>query len=195
MDIFALKAYWKYKDYEALKALIPAGLLGVIIAWSLAAYVTADILKLIIGINAIAYVIYTYFSKAMEKQAKPHLKRDGWVWGGLSGFTSTLAHAGALPMSLYLLPRKLPPFLMVAITTKFIAVINFAKIIPYFSLGQFSSQNLGLSLLFLPIALIGVLTGYWLLKRISQDIFYKIIYITLLIMGIKLTYDGVISLI
>jgi len=61
--------------------------------------------------------------------------------------------------------------------------------IPYAMLGQFDKTNLTTSAALIPLAPIGVLIGVWLVKRINQIVFYRIIYGLIFITGLKLLWD------
>jgi hypothetical protein len=41
-----------------------------------------------------------------------------------------------------------------------------------------------------PVGIAGVYLGVWLHKRLSQALFYRIVYVLLLGTGAKLLYDG-----
>ena len=45
-------------------------------------------------------------------------------------------------------------------------------------------------MILMPVAIAGVLSGIWLHKKVSDIIFYRICYIFLFIVGLKLIYDG-----
>ena len=72
----------------------------------------------------------------------------------------------------------------------FFFVVNFVKVVPYAMLGQFDRENLTTSLILIPIAPIGVLFGAWLVKRIDQTLFYRILYALIFSVGLKLLWDG-----
>ena len=55
----------------------------------------------------------------------------GYLWGTVAGFTSTQIHAGAAPVSIYLLPQKLDKVVLMGTMAVFFAVINYLKLIPY----------------------------------------------------------------
>lgn len=191
MDVVAVKAYWQHKDWRALRIMIPAGIIGVGIGWALASVVTNGMIRLLIGLNAVIYVLIYWFTDIRNRSPRAHRDSEAGFWGALGGFTSFISHAGALPIQMYLLPRKLTPVMMVAISTKFIAVINLVKVIPYFALGQFSPTNLSISLVLFPIGPIAVFIGLWLVKQLSPEKFYKILYFCLFAVGAKLCFDGV----
>jgi uncharacterized membrane protein YfcA len=74
----------------------------------------------------------------------------------------------------------------------FFLIVNQVKIIPYAWMGQFSSENLLLSLIFVPIVPLGIWLGLRLHNVISPELFYKISYFMMIVAGAKLLYDGMI---
>ena len=76
----------------------------------------------------------------------------------------------------------------------FFSVGNYVKIGPYLWLGLFDPRNLATSAVLFPVGILGVYLGVWLHKRLSQTLFYRIIYVLLLGTGAKLLYDGVTGL-
>jgi uncharacterized membrane protein YfcA len=115
----------------------------------------------------------------------------GVFWGSVSGFTSTLAHAGGPPFSVYILGRQIDRTTVVASASLYFLFMNYTKIIPYYFLGQLSPANLQLSLVFAPLAPVGIWLGIWLHKRISERIFYQTSYLLLFSTGLKLIWDAV----
>ena len=69
-------------------------------------------------------------------------------------------------------------------------MINYVKLIPYTWLGLFNGDNLLTSLVLLPGAVIGFLAGIWLHNNVSEVLFYRVCYLFLLSVGIKLVLDG-----
>jgi hypothetical protein len=58
-------------------------------------------------------------------------------------------------------------------------------------LGLFDSRNLGTATALLPVAVLGILLGIWVRKRLSTDWFYRVAYTLMFVTGAKLLYDGV----
>ena len=114
----------------------------------------------------------------------------GAFWGGLAGFTSTLAHAGGPPFAVYLLPQKLDKTLFVGTSVIFFFIVNYVKLVPYHFLGQLNVGNLAVALVFAPLAPLGIWLGVWLHRRVSERAFYNISYTLLLATGLKLVYDA-----
>ena len=70
-------------------------------------------------------------------------------------------------------------------------IINTIKLFPYYYLDQLIISNLKISLILSPLAPISIYLGYFLHKKINEEIFYFLIYFFLGIGGIKLIYDGI----
>ena len=101
-----------------------------------------------------------------------------------------MAHAGGPPFQAYAIPQNLDKQIYAGTAVMFFFVVNFVKVLPYALLGQFDQTNLTTSLILIPIAPFGVLFGAWLVKRIDQQLFYRILYGLIFTVGLKLLWDG-----
>ena len=108
----------------------------------------------------------------------------------LSGFSSFSIHAGGPPLTMYLLPKRLPPMVYAGTAGLFFWVINLVKLPPYYALGQFTSENLVYSVVLMPLAPIGVLVGRRLVRLSNPRVYYRIIAFFLGIVGCQLVYEG-----
>ncbi len=118
----------------------------------------------------------------------------GVFWGFWCGLTSFVAHAGAPPAQVYLMPQRLAPAVFAGTLGWLFFVVNIVKLWPYLQLGLITRETLVGSAALLPVAVAGNLAGIWLVRRITVAKFYPLIYAMLLIVGAKLTYDGLTGL-
>ena len=125
----------------------------------------------------------------ITEKAKPNTGK-GVFWGIVAGFTSFVSHAGGPPYQMYTLPLRMDKRLFAGTAVVFFSVTNAVKLVPYFLLGQFNTQNLATSAVLLPLAPVATLTGVWAVKRISQEGFYKVTYAAVLLVSLKLIWDG-----
>ncbi len=194
-DAIALWGWRGQASWPTLKRLLPGGIIGVGIGWLLAAQVTPDFVKLLVGLIAILFVLRMATQKFMGQTA---LSGENTVvavfWGGLAGFTSFVAHAGAPPYQVYALRLGHSPAVYAATNTVFFAITNVLKLVPYFMLGQFDASNLSTSAVLAPLAIGATMAGVWLTKRISPKIFYPMMYVIVALIGVKLVYDGLSAL-
>lgn len=189
MDVSAAWAYRAAWDRNIMKVILPAGIVGVVIGALVFSLLNEDMIRIIVGLIAVGFVLSS-FRKAKPAPNKPSGTK-GAFWGSVAGLTSFVAHAGAPPLSVYLLPLRLEPALHVGTSVIFFLFLNLAKLLPYFALGLFTAENLGTSLILIPLGALGAAAGIWLRSRLSARMFFVASYSLLLVIGIKLLYDGV----
>jgi uncharacterized protein len=178
-----------------LLILIPASMIGVAVGWLLAARVSEDAVRLAVGVISIAFVVYMLIRDRLDLApvATPGVP-VGLLWGSLAGFTSFISHAGAPPFQVYVMPQNLKPRVFAGTATMFFAAVNLIKLPPYLMLGQFSRENLTLSALLIPVAVLAIYAGVWVVRRVPADRFYAIILAITFLIGAKLTYDAILGL-
>lgn len=196
MDLVAL---WKFRGKwvgPELRTLLPASLIGILVGTLLFEYMSAAVVRLIVGVVAITFTLHYWINKRRANSADlPYYPRSYAMLGGtVAGFTSFVAHAGGPPVSMYLLRRPLNRTAFAATAIVFFAVVNYVKLVPYAWLGQFDSANLATSAALVILAPIGVLIGAWLHKRVSDRLFFAFVYVLLFAVAMKLIFDGVVSI-
>ncbi|GAB3277531.1 sulfite exporter TauE/SafE family protein [Parahaliea aestuarii] len=189
MDAVVVKSYWGQYDGRALQLLLPAALVGVVIGYFTADSMSDDWMRVLIGVVALVFGAHFLLSGSAGK-ARPHNAVSAAGFGSLAGFTSFSIHAGGPPLTMYLLPRGLPPLLFAGTAGLFFAAVNAVKLVPYYLLGQFSSENLLYSLVLVPLAPIGVLLGRYLVERTEPRLYYGIISAFLALVGARLLWQG-----
>ena len=192
MDMVSLWAWRGVYDKTSLKIMLPGGLLGIAIGWFLAAVVTSSMVKLIVGVVALAFAArFFYTLLTTQPAAKSHNPVKGVFWGIVSGFTSFVSHAGGPPYQVYTLPLRQDPKLYTGTSVIFFAIINAVKLIPYFALGQFDTANLSASAVLIPLAPIATYAGARIVRRIDISVFYPLMYSAMALVAMKLIWDGV----
>ncbi len=189
MDLFAVSAYWGEYSAPNLRRLLPGGLVGIACASLVFGALEPRWLRILVGAIAVGFALQWVFGLKTPEARKPSTV-GGVLWGVVGGFTSTLAHAGGPPISVYMLPQRLSPTLFVGTTVIVFAMFNYVKLIPYAWLGQLSADNLATSFVLLPLAPLGIKLGRWLFERINSVVFYRIVYGLLFITGIKLLSEA-----
>lgn len=190
MDLGAVWAYRRHWSRDLIKVLLPAGLAGTAIGTLAFRELGSDGIRLFLGVLAIGFVLWRTLLRAPSAAPEAPSTARGAFWATLSGFTSFIAHSGGPPLSVYLLPLRLAPSVLVGTVAVLFACLNWAKVLPYWWLGLFSAQNLLTSAALAPVGVAGVALGVWLHRRIREALFYRLVYAFLLATGAKLLYDG-----
>ena len=190
MDGFAVWAYRRDMDWKNLRVLLPGAMTGIAFGWATSAVVSDHMVLLLIGIISFVFILDASFPIRKKIIGKPPSKPWGVFWGAVGGFTSFVSHSGSPPYQVYVLPQRLSPTVYAATTAWFFASVNVAKLIPYFFLGQLSVTNLELAAVLVPVAIGGMLLGIYLVRRVSVAFFYKLAYVLVFLLSLKLMYDG-----
>jgi uncharacterized membrane protein YfcA len=195
MDVSGLRAWWGKWDKREMRVLIPGALLGILVGALTFTLMSDRAIKAMVGITTLLFLARTLWlaRHRVPPPPAPHDPLKGGICAAASGFTSTIAHAGSPPLAVYLYPRRLDRQVMAATTVVFFGIVNYVKLVPYFFLGNLSAGNLLTSLVLLPLAPAGVYLGIWMQKRVSDAMFYRVLYALLLVTGVKLTWDGVVG--
>ena len=193
-DVFTVAAFRKTVDWTMLWLLAPGVLIGTGIGWATATIVTADHIRLLVGLIAFVFTLNAVLRRGIGAAGKAHNRIEAGFWGMVSAFTSFLVHAGGPPFSIYALPRRLTPEVLAGTSAVFFMAVNWLKVPPYLALGQLSWETLVLSVVLFPMAAAANVAGIWMVRRIEMGLFYKILYALLLLVSVKLIYDGTVGL-
>jgi uncharacterized membrane protein YfcA len=190
MDAIGIWAYRQRFDRRIIQTMLPGALVGILAASLAFNYLNDDVIRVLLGLIAAGFSLDYFLRRKADLPARLHQPKRAAFWGGLAGFTSTVAHAGGPPANIYLLPLKLDKSIFVGSMIVLFALINAAKVLPYALLGLFAPANLWASLTLAPVAALGMLAGIWLHDKVNQILFYRLCYVFVLVTGLKLVHDG-----
>ena len=189
-DLVSVWAFRRSYDGRTLAWMLPGAVFGIFLGWLLASSVDSDAVRALVGIISVAFGAYRLSGyKPKSKRELPQVLAT--FWGTAAGFTSQVAHSGGPPFQIWALSRNFPHTVFIGTSSIFFAVVNWIKVPAYLALGQFTADNMKLTLLFLPVALASTFAGVWLVKRIDPQRFYGIIAVLMIAVGVALLWDSV----
>lgn len=107
--------------------------------------------------------------------AVPHSRPVAWSLGLLAGITTMVANAAGPFVALYYVAVGLPKMEVVGTLAWFFLIINVFKV-PFSAwLGVIHGSSLALDAVLVPAVIIGLLSGRWLIGRISQRTFDSVL--------------------
>ncbi|MFB0872327.1 MULTISPECIES: sulfite exporter TauE/SafE family protein [unclassified Sphingobium] len=191
-DAVSVWAFRKSWDAGILKVMLPGAAVGIAIGWLFAARVSEVAVLGALGAISVLFGLQRLWVERGKAVVLPS-NSPGWVgflFGIASGFTSQLAHAGSPPFQMWVLPKKLPRDMLVGTTAIAFAAMNWMKVPAYAALGQFTRANLLATAMLVPVAIAATFAGVWLVRRIDAARFYTLIYIMMILLGLKLITDA-----
>lgn len=195
MDFVGLWAWWGRWDMRMVWMMLPGGILGVILGWATATLISDAAVRLVIAAIALGYLA-SYIAARRRADTAPREQHAGRAtfWATLTGYGSFVAHAGGPAYQVYAMPLRAAPAIYTGTSTLIFTVINVAKLPPYAALGQLDASNLVTSAVLMPIAAAATLAGAAIVRRLSAEFFYPFMHVILLILALKLLWDGVTGL-
>lgn len=187
-----LLSVWRYRTAwraQTIVILLPGAMIGIGIGMASFAHIDADLLKLVIGVMALAFV--ANFARTAGQLKK--LKASGaavLLVSVLSGFAGFIAHAGGPPIKGVFLRMGLDKSAFVGTNAVFFLTLNLVKTIGYTLLGLFSQTTLVASASLVPFLVLGVAAGFALHDRVPQAMFVRLAYGLLALAGINLIVVG-----
>lgn len=187
MDVFAVKAWWGKQAVTEVWRFVPGLFIGVAVGTLLFDSLSEQGLRLTLGVITLLFATYMLLKPVAKK---PISSRWALPAASVCGFTSFMAHAGAPPLNVYLLPRKLSKETFIATCAVSFAVVNVIKLAPYMWLGEINVTSAWASLLLVPIAWIGVRNGLWLQSRVNEALFYRLVIFAMFLVGFNLIWQA-----
>lgn len=192
IDVAALRAYWRQWDWRAARVLVLGSLPGMALGALLYARADADVFRLLIGLVALGFVASQLARARGLVPAPVRRMRDGvgYFWGGVTGLTSFVSHAGGPPVAVYLLSLGLGKTGFQATTVLVFWAINLLKVGPYVALGIFTFDSLAASALLAPVALLGAWIGVRAHRLVPERAYFLLAHTLLAVTGAKLVWDA-----
>jgi uncharacterized membrane protein YfcA len=189
MDVLGMAAFRNDFDKRLLQFIVPFGVLGIVVGTLLFKLLDARTVAAIVGGFTLLFLAQRLLFTP-KADSPPPPRWLGALLATTAGFTSFISHAGGPPINAYVIPLRLSPLKFTATMAFFFFVVNLCKWIPYGWLGLLDTRNMATSLVLLPVAPLGVWAGVRLARRIQPVLFYRLLYLGMLLTGVKLLWDG-----
>jgi uncharacterized protein len=189
VSVWSFRRHW---NGAVLAVMLPGMALGVWLGYLFAAHVRENAILAAVGLLSLLFGLQRLWQERGGRITLPS-NAPGWVgvlFGAASGFASQIAHAGSPPFQMWVMPRQLPRDELVGTTAISFAFLNWIKVPAYIALGQFTPANLRMSALLVPVALASTMAGVWVVRRVDGQKFYRIVYLLMILLGLKLLADG-----
>ncbi len=189
-DLMVFPAYRQHGSWPPVWKLLWPALIGMAAGFLLLDRMPESLAKPLIGI-----IILAMAALQLMRQWQPETfsvfaesRSYGAGAGVVAGFATMVANAAGPVFQLFLLSRKIPKMELVGIGVRFFLLVNLIKLPFTGGLGMTTGNSLLFNLKLVPVILLGVLTGKWLLVRVSQQWFERIVLIFAVLAGSKLLF-------
>lgn len=174
-DLLAVRNFRAHCDWSQLRRLGVWIAVGLLVAWALLGHLDDEALKRWLGgLLLLLVVLQILRSRARLDRWADHMSFTAGI-GFLAGFSSTLANLAGPIVGVYLVGKHLDKTALVGTSAVLFLLLNLTKVPVYILQDMTTKTTMGLSLLMLPVIVLGALCGIAIHKVIPQALFNAII--------------------
>jgi uncharacterized membrane protein YfcA len=178
-DFVAVLSYRTHTQWRYLWKLMPWTAAGVVLGYIALGRISDGTTRIAIGVIIVSLCVLGYWRRYLSLQ--PQEAAGTWHWtvaagvGVVAGFITLIANAAGPLMAIYLVAMRLPKMQFVGTAAVFFMLLNLFKVPFMVGLGLITAQSFEFNLKLAPAVLLGALAGRWLLVRINQSLFDKMV--------------------
>lgn len=189
-DIFAVACYRRHADWRHVLRLMPWAITGIFIGYCALGKVTDGQLRPIIGGTILVMLGLNAWRDYLHGDRAPiptHWSFSA-VLGLTAGITTMMANAAGPIMAIYLLAMRLPKNVFVGTGAWYFFLLNSFKVPFSMHLGLINPESLRLNLLLLPAIVLGAVTGIYVLPRVPEKLFTRLVQLLAAAAAVKLLF-------
>lgn len=185
-DIIAVSRFHKFTSWRLLLKLIPFVALGMIPGFIVLQYISKEAFMPFLGILILMLTVIELLRRKGYWTGVPDHYLFGPSMGFLAGFGTAVGHAAGPVMGLFLLSRKQAKQEFMGTRAWFFLMVNAAKLPVYIPMGLMDRTTLKADVYLLPMVLIGVAVGFFLLSRIPPKVFNNTVLVLAAAAAVKM---------
>lgn len=188
-DVIAVLVYRKHADWSRLGRLLPWLVVGILLGFWAFDHLSGLHVKRLIGVFVIGMTFIQVLTFRMKRKAEAVLPESPLFrasMGMLGGFATMIANAAGPIAQIYFLAMRLPKLSFIGTGAWCFFLVNVFKVPLQVHLGIINFQSIQVSAWLAPAAMLGALIAPYIVKHINQQLFQQLIWLFVLVAGIKL---------
>ena len=189
-DFVAVISYRAHAQWRFLWKLMPWTAAGVVLGYFALGHISDGTARIMIGVIVVSLCALSYWRRYLTVQTQETTGASHWALaaalGIIAGFVTLVANAAGPLLAIYLVAMRLPKMQFVGTAAVFFMLLNLFKVPFMVKLGLITAQSFEFNLMLAPAVLLGTLAGRWLLIRINQQLFEKLVLVLSAIAGVLL---------
>jgi uncharacterized protein len=189
-DMLAVKAYYKGIQFDKIRGLLPAAVVGIAIGALTGSIINDQQFKTLIAAVVIVCLVMMIYREI--KGANFQVPQSRWfvfLVGMVSGFASMVGNAAAPIFAVYLLAIGLNKKEYLGTAAAFFFIVNLIKLpIQIFIWHSLTWKLVLLVLLAVPAVWVGVRIGIWLIRKLNEKAFRYLILGMIALSAVRLFF-------
>lgn len=189
-DVFAIIYYKRHVQWKYITQLMPWMIVGVLLGVVGGTYISDQLFKYGMAVIILFSVgMMFYWENKKDKKIPQH-----WTFassmGMLAGFTTMVGNLAGAFSNIYFLAMRLPKNAFIGTAAWLFFIINAFKV-PFhiWSWKTINSTSILKSIELVPFVVVGLITGVFLIKKIKNDNYRKLILLFTAIGGVAMLFN------
>jgi len=189
-DVFAITYYKRHVQKEYIIKLLPWMIVGVLLGVVGGKYITEDLFKYGMAAIILFSVGLMYYWENKKDKSVPSHWSFASSMGLLAGFTTMIGNLAGAFSNIYFLAMRLPKNNFIGTAAWLFFLINSFKV-PFhiWSWETINSESILISIQLVPFVIVGLIAGVFLVKKIENDNYRKLILLFTAIGGIAILFN------
>ncbi|MDA0794387.1 MAG: sulfite exporter TauE/SafE family protein [Bacteroidetes bacterium] len=189
-DVFAVTYYKRHVQKEYIIKMLPWMVIGVLIGVFGGQYITESLFKYGMAIIILFSVGLMYYWENKKDKTIPSHWTFASSMGLLAGFTTMIGNLAGAFSNIYFLAMRLPKNNFIGTAAWLFFIINAIKV-PFhiWTWETMNSTSLQISLQLVPFVIIGLVAGVFLVKKIENDSYRKLILLFTALGGVAILFN------
>ncbi len=187
-DVFAVRTFRRFADWNHLVRLLPAAVLGVWSGFVIMPHIPDVSFGRVIGWIMAVLLVLMMMQRLTNRMAMTAFGHPvvAWCIGWVAGVTTMIANAAGPVMGVYLLTARLPKMEFVGTAAWYFLIVNLVKVPFSASMGLITPASLLLNVAAIPAIVFGIIVGRRLLGKINQTVFEWLMIVFVLLGALRL---------
>jgi uncharacterized membrane protein YfcA len=189
-DLFAVRYYWRFADWQRIRQLLPAVIVGLLLGTFVMLKIDHHQFKIFLAVLVLTLVSFEQLRRWLHWNTFPKFRWFAWLMGSLCGFTTLIGNAAGPVMTVYCAALNFNKHDFMGTFAVFFCIVNLTKLplmggaVP--GLQLINAETLWFNVLILPGLLAGVVLGRTLFGLIPERYFVPCIMILNLLVPIQI---------
>ncbi|MEM1221572.1 MAG: sulfite exporter TauE/SafE family protein [Verrucomicrobiota bacterium] len=190
-DLVAVVVYRRHAKWSYMWKLAPSMVIGILIGYAVFSRVDDGQVRVLIGVILLGMTASHFLRKWLRRNATevdrlPQHPVFIGSTGLLGGFATMIANAAGPVAALYFMAAGLPKYAYIGTSAWFFLFVNLFKVPLMIDLGIITGGSFRFSVSFMIYSILGAAIGPFLVRRINQQVFEILVWLFVVIGGLKL---------
>jgi len=189
-DVFAITYYKRHVQKEYITKLLPWMILGVLFGVIGGSFISESIFKYGMALIILFSVGLMYYWENKKDKTVPSHWSFASSMGLLGGFTTMIGNLAGAFSNIYFLAMRIPKNNFIGTAAWLFFLINSFKV-PFhiWSWKTINSESILISLKLIPFVVMGLITGVFLVKKIEDESYRKLILLFTALGGVAILFN------